>query len=106
MKGRVLKPISFHDREALYASDDSTIGTLPVLPITYGDGCKGLISCWKPGLRDILRIFLGKLVYLVLLGTLQPPILLSTNRNEVVGSSGEQRPDPNYLEGIQVKPNE
>jgi hypothetical protein len=88
-----MNPISFHDREVPYTSPDPEIKDLPVLPVTYGDGTKGLVSCWKPKFWDILRIILGKPIYLVILGTLQPPVVLLTDRSEVMGKPDEQKPD-------------
>lgn len=91
-----MKPINFHPREAIFISDDPDIKPLPVLPITYGTGEKGMISCWKPSLKDIFRVLTGKPVYLVLLSTFQPPVYLSTDRDEVMGRPDEQQDDPSW----------
>jgi hypothetical protein len=88
-----MRPIDFHPREAIFTSEDPGIEPLPALPITYGDGGRGIISCWKPSLKDVLRVLIGKPVYLVLLTLRQPPVYLSTDREEVMGRPNEQWPD-------------
>lgn len=82
-----MNPVSFHNKEVAYTSSDPSISPLPVLRITYGDNSKGLISCWKPGLRDILRIVFGKPIFLIVLGAQQPPVSVLTGRNEVIGKN-------------------
>lgn len=91
-----MRPINFHDREVIFTSDDPTVFPLPVLPITYSDGNKGLASCWEPGLKDILRIIFGRPVYLILLGVSQPPALLTTDLVDIIGPPSEQKPDPTW----------
>ncbi len=78
-----MKPISFHPEEVSYTSSDPTIEPLPVLSVLHDTGeatlDRILISCWKPGLLDILRIILGRPVFLAILGGSQPPVSLSTD---------------------------
>lgn len=75
-----MKPINFHKAEVIFESDNKDIEPLPVLPITYEGFGDCLLSCWKPSLRDILRILIGKPVYLSLLSEVQPPCSLGTDR--------------------------
>lgn len=99
-----MKPISFHPRERIFTSDEPDIVPLPVLPISYSDGYNGLVSCWKPGLKDIIRILVGKPIYLILLSDFQPPCSLSTDRFEVTGREDEQEPGPEYGGDTELKP--
>lgn len=78
-----MKPVNFHKNEVIFTSDDPDVENLPVLPITYGGNEHGMASCWKPGLKDILRIIFGAPVFLIILGQSQPPVLLSTDRNGI-----------------------
>lgn len=80
-----MRPVSFHPKEVLYTSPEPEIEPLPVVRIMYRDGALGLISCWKPSFWDVVRLVLGRPVYLVLLSPVQPPVLLSTDRDEVIG---------------------
>lgn len=87
-----MKPVSFHKFKVSYTHPDPDIEPLPVLRVTYGNGYRGLVSCWKPSFRDILRILLGKPVYLTIFGYAQPPVSLCTSRDETIGTEEEQQP--------------
>lgn len=84
-----MRPISFHNKEVIYTSPEPEIEPLPVVRIMYADGSPGLISCWKPSFWDVVRIVLGRPVYLVLLSGVHPPVLLSTDKGEVLGTEEE-----------------
>lgn len=88
-----MKPINFHERETIFTSDDPMIEPLPVLSVKYSDGERALVSCWKPSLKDIINVLIGKPIFLSLLSDFQPPCLLSTDRSEVMGHRDEQLPD-------------
>lgn len=48
---------------------------LPVVRTNTGEA----VSCWKPSLRDIVRILIGKPIWLsVYMGGQQPPVCVST----------------------------
>jgi hypothetical protein len=78
-----VKPISFHEKEVIFNApkgEEDEIDPLPVLPVKYEDGYDCLVSCWKPNWKDRLKILFGKPVYLSVVGTAQPPVLLSVDK--------------------------
>lgn len=42
-----------------------------------------VVSCWKPSLKDLLRILFRRRVYLVVLGRRCPPACVSADPEEV-----------------------
>jgi hypothetical protein len=87
-----MKPISFHKQQTTYTGDeDRNIGNMHVLRIQYNTS-PALVSCWKPSLLERMKILLGGRVYLAILGTSQPPVLLTGNAKEVLGD-GAADPD-------------
>lgn len=79
-----MEPQSFHPNEVVFTSSDETIRDLRVLRVEFGDGSLGLMSCWRVSLVDIIRLLVGRRVYLTILGNLQPPVSLTTNKREVL----------------------
>lgn len=87
-----MKPISFTKFETVFVGQSTETAPLPTKIIQYSDGTKAIVSCWKPSFIDWLRVLIGKPVYLVILGTRQPPVLLSTDAIEV-GAADLSEPD-------------
>ncbi|MCK5564526.1 MAG: hypothetical protein KAJ07_04715 [Planctomycetes bacterium] len=71
-----MKPIKFDDRCVNYAEAQEEYNTLPVLRVNYEDGSKALLSCWHLSFIERLRLLFSGRVYLWIMGTRQPPVLL------------------------------
>lgn len=79
-----MKPISFTKDETIFVGQTDDIDPLPTKIVQYGaDGSRGIISCWKPSIKDRLLVMIGKPIYLVILGNQQPPVLLSTDAVDI-----------------------
>ncbi len=80
-----MKPISFHeDEQTLHPPKGSkNIVPVQVLTVTYLEGIRGIISCWRPTVKDILRMLIKRRIYLAILGTMHPPVLVTTDGEEV-----------------------
>jgi len=78
-----MKPVAFKESDAvLLRPKDMTDDECAPLPIFRARGMMEgvLISCWKPSLKDIVRIILHRKIWVwVRSGTTQPPIALETD---------------------------
>ena len=78
-----MNPIKFTKHETIFIGQSENVLPLPTKIIEYSDGKKGIISCWKPAIRERFQMLFGKPIYLVILGSQQPPVLLSLDANEI-----------------------
>ena len=82
-----MNPINFHKNERIFkGQEDENIGDLPVLPVLYNFPSgprRGLTSCWKPTLKDRILLAFGKPVFVSVIASTQPPIVLTIDGDEV-----------------------
>ena len=78
-----MKPIKFDDRCVNYAENQEEYDTLPVLLVNTSDGGQFLLSCWRLSLAERLCILFTGRVYLWVMGTKQPPVLLDLHGVDV-----------------------
>lgn len=78
-----MKPIEFSRFVQILKGQGEAVDDLPVLTTHYESLGPAVISCWKPSLKDLLRILFRRRVYLVVLGRRCPPVSLSTDAAEV-----------------------
>lgn len=75
-----MKPINFHPHERLLGGPphQPQYRPLPVVPTILPEG-HAVVSCWKPTPEECLQIFLGRPIFLAILSTNQPPVILTTD---------------------------
>lgn len=78
-----MKPISFTKHETVFVGQSKDVAPLPAKVVMYDDGRKGIVSCWKVNAMEILRLVFTRRIYLCLLGSKQPPVLLTIDPSEV-----------------------
>ena len=55
---------------------DGTCDVLPVRDDPYGDGSNRMISAWFPTMEEIAAMLRGAPIYLSIVGTAHPPVML------------------------------
>lgn len=58
--------------------DEAKDGTCSVLPVVISNG--SIYSYWQPTWKERLQVLFGRPVRLAIFGTLQPPVMLDTER--------------------------
>lgn len=79
-----MKPHYFHGVDKVLGApigwDEATRGTCGGLPVACTD--YGFYSCWKPSFVERLRVLLGWHVWLYVVGSGHPPVLLEVWRDD------------------------
>ena len=81
-----MHPTTFHLNERVLSpprGQHETIAGLRVVDVTYGDGQAGIISCWQLTPAELAQIQQTGKVYLAVLGGVHPPVLLTTDPDEI-----------------------
>lgn len=82
------------DMTTILAENQEEFFPLPVIKVKYKDGDRAFISAWKPLFIDKIRLLFGKPVYLVVMSdTPHPPVLLTTDGDEIGLDSFEKEQD-------------
>jgi hypothetical protein len=77
-----MKPIRFSEFVQKVRGYGMQVDDLPVLSTYYDALGPAMISCWRPSLKDLLRIIFTRKVYLVVLGRVHPAVSLSADPKE------------------------
>ncbi len=73
----------------LKGPEGSDVMDLPVTLIAYGDGQKGVESCWKLGAEELEEVKRTGVIYFVCMAHTHPPICLSPY-SSLTGKAGGQ----------------
>lgn len=76
-----MKPIpNFHDDVQRLVGSDEHTDPLDVLPLRFDYCGPVMVSCWKVGWRDLLRMLFTRKLWLVVMGKKHPPLFLETDK--------------------------
>ena len=79
-------PTTFHPNETCMSplpGEHETMSSLRVLPLQYADGRRCMVSAWMPTPEDLERINSGKPIYLGVMAPGQPPVMLTTDSEDL-----------------------
>ena len=63
--------------------EHETMSSLRVLPLQYADGQRCMVSAWMPTPDDLERLNNGKPIYLGVMAVGQPPVMLTTEPEDL-----------------------
>jgi len=78
-----MNPVPKFHPDAQTISGYNDVADLDAVMVRYGDGKRGIVSCWRPSLRELLYIAFRRRIYLSVLGQSQPPVSLMANPEDV-----------------------
>ena len=60
-----MKPVSFHRQEQLIVKSDiaGVDYNLPVIDVTWDNGSKAILCCWRVSLLEILKLIFTRKIY-------------------------------------------
>ena len=87
-----MRPVEFTPGMRVLRGEIAGVDDLPVLAGRYVEAGPALISCWQMTFGDLVHLLLGGLrVYVSLLGTIHPLIVLETKPPHLIEGEGGER---------------
>lgn len=78
-----MKPINdFHEDVQILRGASENVDEIGILPLRYDylDDGPVMVSCWRVGWRDLLRMLITRRLYLVVMGRAWPPLFIETDK--------------------------